>query len=87
MPRIGPDLFKTLKSSEMRNWYTEIIAMDALTGKILTWAGPYIEAPSQELAQQYCETHGLGYVHVTEYWVVEEIEQETGRITRFEHYN
>lgn len=34
MPRIGPELLKTLKSSEMRNWYTEIIAMDMLTGKI-----------------------------------------------------
>lgn len=61
--------------------------MDPKTGRLLTWEGPYIEAPSQQLSQEYCETHGMGYLRVTEHWLVEEIDEETGEKTTFEHYN
>ena len=71
----------------MRKWYTEIKAVDPKTGHLLTWTGPNIEAPSQQLAQEYCETRGMGYLRVTEHWVIEEIDENTGKKTTFEHYN
>jgi len=71
----------------MRKWCTEIKALDPKTKHLLTWSGPYIEAPSQQLAQQYCDTHGMGYIRVTEYWLVEEIDDHLGDISTFEHYN
>lgn len=71
----------------MRKWCTEIKAVDPKTGNLLAWSGPYIEAPSQQLAQEYCDSHGLGYLRVTEFWAVEEIDEETGEKTTFEHYN
>jgi len=71
----------------MRKWYTQVIAKDPKTQEIKIWAGPYIEAPTQKLAQEYCEANGLGYVQVTPTWVVEEIDEETDNIEVFEHLN
>lgn len=71
----------------MRKWYTQVIAKDPKDQEIKIWDGPYIEAPTQELAQQYCDTNGLGYVHVTPTWVVEEIDEHTGKKTIYEHIN
>lgn len=48
----------------MRLWVTEIQALDPHTGEMKTWMGDYVEAPSWELAQQFCDEH-KGYLKVT----------------------
>lgn len=48
----------------MRKWVTEIIAIEAATGKLKTWIGEHIEAPTWELAQSWCDEH-KGYLKVT----------------------
>lgn len=48
----------------MKKWCTEIRAIYPPTGELSTFQGPYIEAPSAELAQEYCEKNGLGYCKV-----------------------
>lgn len=47
----------------MRTWITEIKALSAKTGEMATWAGENVEAPSWELAQQWCDEY-KGYLKV-----------------------
>lgn len=47
----------------MRKWATEIQALDARTGKMKTWIGEYVEAPTWALAQQWCNEN-KGYLKV-----------------------
>jgi hypothetical protein len=42
---------------------TEIRAVDPTDGKLKTWAGPEVEAPSFSLAEDYCRDR-LGYCRV-----------------------
>jgi len=45
----------------MKKWQTTLHALDPRTGEYCEWFGPVIEAPSMELAKEYCENNGLGY--------------------------
>jgi hypothetical protein len=48
----------------MKTWATKIKAIDPLTGELLEWCGPNIEAPSEILAKEYCQLNGLGYCFI-----------------------
>lgn len=45
-------------------WTTTIQAIDPITGKLLTWSGPLIEALTWRMAEYYCQNNGLGYCKV-----------------------
>lgn len=47
----------------MKIWLTEIKALDPHTGRMKTWGGDNIEAPSFELAQEWCDNN-KGYLKV-----------------------
>ena len=47
----------------MKVWLTEIIAKSAKTGELKIWAGENVEAPTFELAQEWCDTY-KGYLKV-----------------------
>lgn len=47
----------------MKFWVTEINALDAQTDEMKTWGGPLIQAPTMELAQQWCNEN-RGYLKV-----------------------
>lgn len=47
----------------MRIWLTEFRAPDVRTGEMKTWCGENVEAPSRELAQQWCYDN-RGYLKV-----------------------
>jgi hypothetical protein len=38
----------------MKIWITQFRAPDARTGEVKTWCGENVEAPTWELAQQWC---------------------------------
>lgn len=48
----------------MKKWATKIIAVDWRDGEVYDWCGPDIEAPSEKLAQEYCDKNGMGYCKV-----------------------
>jgi hypothetical protein len=48
----------------MRRWVTHIEAIDYKDRGLKLWVGPYIEAPTKKLAQEYCDNNGLGYCRV-----------------------
>lgn len=48
----------------MKKWTTEIKAFDPIDGRLKTWIGDIIEAPSFELAEQWCQINGKGYLRV-----------------------
>ncbi|MBX3253926.1 MAG: hypothetical protein KF862_07260 [Chitinophagaceae bacterium] len=54
----------------MRKWTTEIKALDGSTGEMKTWIGPYVEAPTWSLAQQWCNEN-MGYLKVVGELVME----------------
>ena len=39
----------------MKKWCTEIKALEGRTGVMKTWGGENVEAPTWELAQQWCD--------------------------------
>jgi hypothetical protein len=47
----------------MKLWATEFRALDSRTGEMKTWSGDIIEAPTWDLAQQWCNEH-KGYLKV-----------------------
>lgn len=38
----------------MKKWCTEFMALEAATGVMKKWCGPEVEAPTAEIAQQWC---------------------------------
>jgi len=50
----------------MKTWTTEIKAIDGVNPErgIVTYSGPYINALTQNMAQEYCNNNGLGYCKV-----------------------
>lgn len=48
----------------MKRWTTELTATDR-EGNLFTWVGQVITAPSWQLAEEYCEKNGLGYLRIT----------------------
>lgn len=49
----------------MKTWCTEIKAIDPIDGQLKSYAGPNVNAPTWSLADDYCQTHGLGYCKVS----------------------
>lgn len=47
----------------MKKWATEIKALDAKTGEMKTWCGDNVDAPTWELAQEWCDKN-KGYLKV-----------------------
>jgi len=47
----------------MKLWCTEIKALEAKTGEMKTWGGEHVQAPTWELAQQWCDEN-RGYLKV-----------------------
>lgn len=51
----------------MKKWIAEIIAIDPSDGELKRWmAHEYIEAPTQQLAQEWCDENERGYYHITD---------------------
>lgn len=48
----------------MKTWGTTIYAKCPLTGEMKTYGGPNIQAPTRELAFEWCQNNGLGYCHI-----------------------
>lgn len=48
----------------MKIWVTEILAVDPLDGELKRWCGQDIQAPTFNLAVEYCQLNGLGYLKV-----------------------
>lgn len=55
----------------MKTWTTTLFARCAATGEMKTFYGQNIKAPSRQLAHEYCQTHGLGYLHVGDELIAE----------------
>ena len=55
----------------MKFWTTEIFALCPIRNEIKTFCGPNIPAPTKELAHKYCQSNGLGYLHVGDELVME----------------
>lgn len=49
----------------MKQYVTEIRAIDPLTGDLKRWVGPNVPGESFEDAARYCQENGLGYCEVT----------------------
>ena len=47
-------------------WSTKIWALSPVEDALKLYSGPIIDAPSRELAQKYCDEHGLGYCRVAD---------------------
>lgn len=56
----------------MYKWLTEIYAKCPIDGTIKKFCGQHIEAPTRKLAHQYCQQNGLGYLFVTDKYLVAE---------------
>lgn len=67
----------------MKKWGTEIFAKCPITGDFKTYCGPNIKAPTKQLAFEWCQNNGLGYLHITDE-VIAEIDAKTGDINDFE---
>ena len=67
----------------MKTWYTEIRAIDPSDGKLKTWGGEYIKAPTPKLAQAIANSTGRGYLKVTDKQVISEwYTNEKGDVTK-----
>lgn len=47
----------------MKKWVTHLEAIDAKTGEMKLWAGEHVEAPTFEMAQEWCYQN-KGYLKV-----------------------
>jgi len=48
----------------MKYWVTEITALDPKTNEMKKWGGDNIQAPTKELAQEWCNNNYKGYLKV-----------------------
>lgn len=55
----------------MKIWTTVIYAKCAVDGVIRQFCGQNIEAPTKQLAHEYCQNNGLGYLHISDELVME----------------
>jgi hypothetical protein len=65
-------------------WLTEIKAICPETGVLKTYAGQNIKAISKNLAKQYCQLNGLGYLKIIGE-LVAEIDYKTGEKIDYEN--
>lgn len=55
----------------MKTWATEIRAISPKDGEMKTYCGVNVQAPTRQLAQEWCENNGYGYCKVTDELVME----------------
>lgn len=60
-------------------WETIIRAVDPITGHLVTWQGPYIQAFTPGLAHDWCQRNGYGYCQVTGQRVIMEVPEKNGK--------
>jgi len=48
----------------MRQWVTEIKALNPSTNQMKVWGGPNIPGITKLDAEQYCQNNGLGYCKI-----------------------
>jgi hypothetical protein len=48
----------------MKQWCTEIKAIDPIDGEMKKWCGPNVPGISQKDAERYCQINGLGYCNI-----------------------
>lgn len=48
----------------MKIWLTELTAIDPITGRLKKWCGDEVKAPTQQLAEEWCQLNGKGYLKV-----------------------
>lgn len=54
----------------MKTWGTSIFAKHNITGEMAEFCGENIQAPTRELAIQWCQIHA-GYLHVNDEIIME----------------
>lgn len=67
----------------MKQYVTEIKAVNPKTGKLTNYMGPYVLGISFEDAERYCQLNGLGYCDVTGE-LISEIDEVTGERNDFD---
>lgn len=60
----GRLLIGMLRKIKLKHWTTIIQAIDPIDGQLKSYQGPNVSAPTWKLANDYCQTHGLGYCKV-----------------------
>lgn len=72
--------------NKMNQYTTTLLAIDSNDGIIKQWVGEIIEAPSFELAEQYLQLNGKGYLTIMGK-LVSTIDEQTGNKISFENLN
>ena len=55
----------------MKQWVTEIQAVDPRTADLKRWVGPNVPGDTEALAQQHCFDNGMGYCRVVGLFICE----------------
>lgn len=55
----------------MRQWVTEIRAIDPITGELKEYMGPNVLGINLQDAEYFCQNNGLGYCKVTDELIAE----------------
>lgn len=48
----------------MREWVTQILAVNPQTGMLCSYGGPLVPGRTQAEAETYLQENGLGYCHI-----------------------
>jgi hypothetical protein len=65
---------------------TQLKAIDPRDGEVKKWIGQTIEAPNFQLAEDYINKNGLGYLEIVGELVCS-VDEETGNNISFENLN
>lgn len=65
-------------------WETKVYSYNHATKQVETFQGEHIEALTPRLAQMWCNQNGKGYLRVTGFRIISEIDGKTGKKTIFE---
>lgn len=52
-------------------WCTRVRAINPATGEIADYTGPKVPGKTRKEAEEYCNTHGLGYCSVDGQFIME----------------
>lgn len=55
----------------MTKWGTLIYSICPVNNDKRVFVGPTIEAPSRQLAHEYCQNNGMGYCHIGDELIME----------------
>lgn len=70
----------------MNTYTTTLLAQDVNDGIIKKFVGPNIKAPTLELAEQYVQLNGMGYLTVIGQ-LIQTIDEHTNQTTDYNNYN